>query len=158
MFKITLLGLYLIIISCETGNSGIENVISDTKTLVQNSKVKIDNNSFEKKLEKSGIDKSILEYYKDLNNNEIRYLEYKDNDEALLAKIVMLEYINNNRIKYNVKNLKLDILASRVANKMSLEAAENDFIGHWNMRGEKPYHRYALAGGVDHVSENASAI
>ena len=138
MFKITLLGLYLIIISCETGNSGIENVISDTKTLVQNSKVKIDNNSFEKKLEKSGIDKSILEYYKDLNNNEIRYLEYKDNDEALLAKIVMLEYINNNRIKYNVKNLKLDILASRVANKMSLEAAENDFIGHWNMRGEKP--------------------
>ena len=51
--------------------------------------------------------------------------------------------------------VKLDILASRVANKMCREAAENNFIGHWNLAGEKPYHRYAFAGGYDHVSENA---
>ena len=38
---------------------------------------------------------------------------------------------------------------------MCKEAAENDFIGHWNLAGEKPYHRYAFAGGSDHVSENA---
>ena len=51
--------------------------------------------------------------------------------------------------------LRLDILASRVANKMCREAAENNYIGHWNMAGEKPYQRYAFAGGHDHVSENA---
>jgi hypothetical protein len=49
----------------------------------------------------------------------------------------------------------LDILASRVANKMCREAAENEYIGHWNMAGEEPYLRYAFAGGYDHVSENA---
>ena len=50
-----------------------------------------------------------------------------------------------------VVDLGLDILASRVANMQSREAAANRFSGHWNMRGEKPYHRYAFAGGVDHV-------
>ena len=70
----------------------------------------------------------------------------------------MIEYINQSRERYGVQKLELDILASRVANKMSSEAAENDFKGHWNLRGEKPYHRYAVAGGVDHVSENAAAI
>jgi hypothetical protein len=38
---------------------------------------------------------------------------------------------------------------------MCKEAAENKYISHWNMNGEKPYHRYAFAGGNDHVSENA---
>jgi hypothetical protein len=38
---------------------------------------------------------------------------------------------------------------------MSREAAENEYIGHWNLAGEKPYLRYAFAGGYDHVSENA---
>jgi len=69
----------------------------------------------------------------------------------------MLNYINLSREKYNVDKLELDILASRVANKMSLEAAHNNFMGHWNLNGEKPYHRYAIAGGNDHVSENAAA-
>ena len=49
-------------------------------------------------------------------------------------------------------------MASRVANKQSKEAAEGEFRGHWNARGEKPYHRYAYAGGKDHVTENASAM
>ena len=38
---------------------------------------------------------------------------------------------------------------------MCREAAENNYISHWNLAGEKPYHRYAFAGGYDHVSENA---
>ena len=38
---------------------------------------------------------------------------------------------------------------------MAKEAAENEYIGHWNMAGEEPYLRYAFAGGYDHVSENA---
>ena len=58
-------------------------------------------------------------------------------------------------MKNNALPVKLDILASRVANKMCMEAADNNYIGHWNMAGEEPYLRYAFAGGYDHVSENA---
>ena len=90
-----------------------------------------------------------------LNDNESRLIEFKDNDEALKLKIDQLEIINKSRKKYNGQPVKLDILASRVANKMCREAAENEYLGHWNMSGEEPYLRYAFAGGYDHVSENA---
>jgi hypothetical protein len=101
------------------------------------------------------IKKDDLEYYINLNNNEKKLPEFKDDEEALRIKIRQLEIINNSRRKYNAAKVKLDILASRVANKICREAAENNFLGHWNMAGEKPYHRYAFAGGYDHISENA---
>ena len=103
----------------------------------------------------SDIKKADLENYILLNNRESRLTAYKDDDEALKLKLIQLEIINNSRKKYNAGAVKLDILASRVANKMCREAAENSFLGHWNLAGEKPYHRYAFAGGYDHVSENA---
>jgi uncharacterized protein YkwD len=90
-----------------------------------------------------------------LNDKEERLKEYKDNEEALKLKLIQLEIINKSRKKYGAAPVKLDILASRVANKMCKEAAENNFIGHWNTSGEKPYHRYAFAGGYDHITENA---
>jgi uncharacterized protein YkwD len=96
-----------------------------------------------------------IDSYIKLNNSESRLSEYKDNEEALKLKLQQLRVINNSRKSYNAGPVKLDILASRVANKMCKEAAENKFLGHWNMAGEKPYHRYAFAGGYDHVSENA---
>jgi len=96
-----------------------------------------------------------LDSYIKLNDSETRLIEYKDDVEALKLKLSQIDYINNSRKKFKAKPVKLDILASRVANKMCREAAENDFIGHWNLAGEKPYHRYAFAGGYDHVSENA---
>ena len=99
----------------------------------------------------------MFEEYKILNNQETRYLEYKDTEEMLAVKLAQLLYINRSRELYNVQPVKLDILASRVANRMSREACEENYTGHWNTRGEKPYHRYAFAGGVDHVVENASA-
>jgi len=95
--------------------------------------------------------------YKSLNDNEQRYIEFKDSDEELFVKIKMLDYINLSREKFNVSKLELDILASRTANKTSYEAAKNNFMGHWNLNGEKPYHRYAISGGFDHVTENAAA-
>lgn len=95
--------------------------------------------------------------YKSLNDSESRYIEYKDSDEILRIKLQQLDYINAGRAKYNAPPVELDILASRVANRMCIEAVEENFRGHWNTRGEKPYHRYAFAGGVDHISENASA-
>lgn len=96
-----------------------------------------------------------IDYYSRLNEMERRLPEYKDNRRSLELKLKQLEQINRSRKKFNARPLQLDILASRVANRMSREAAENNFVGHWNLEGEKPYQRYAFAGGYDHVSENA---
>jgi uncharacterized protein YkwD len=93
-------------------------------------------------------------FYKEMNNRESGLIEYKDNDEELKIKLRQLDIINKSRRKYRVPVVKLDILASRVANKTCKEAGENNFISHWNMAGEKPYHRYAFSGGHDHVAEN----
>jgi uncharacterized protein YkwD len=109
------------------------------------------------KLGRSGIDAERFMKYLQRNERERRLAEYADGPEELLAKLVMLDYINRSRSEYGRPQLDLDILASRTANKMSREAARHGFRGHWNLRGEKPYHRYALAGGTDHVSENAAA-
>ena len=95
--------------------------------------------------------------YKKLNDQETRLSAYKDTDDMLRLKLQQLDVINKSRKRYRAKPVKLDILASRVANKQSQEAAEGEFRGHWNLRGEKPYHRYAFAGGRDHVTENAAA-
>jgi uncharacterized protein YkwD len=99
--------------------------------------------------------KDDFDTYKKLNNSEHRLKEFKDSDESLKLKIAQLEIINSSRKKNNAPPVRLDILASRVANKMAKEAAENEFLGHWNMAGETPYVRYAFAGGNDHVTENA---
>ena len=103
----------------------------------------------------SGVGKDDLDYYLKLNETEQRLIEFKDDNEALKLKLIQLDIINSSRKKYKAGPVKLDILASRVANKMCRDAVENNFIGHWNIAGEKPYHRYAFAGGYDHVSENA---
>jgi uncharacterized protein YkwD len=101
----------------------------------------------------TGIDD--LSDYQKQNGNERRLIEFKDNDEALSIKLAQLDIINKSRKKHNASPVRLDILASRVANKMCREAAENGYLGHWNLAGEEPYLRYAFAGGYDHVSENA---
>jgi uncharacterized protein YkwD len=100
-------------------------------------------------------DKDTFETYQKLNEKELRLTEFKDNNEVLRIKVDQLDLINKSRKKNNSLPVKLDILASRVANKMSKEAAENEYLGHWNLAGEEPYLRYAFAGGYDHVSENA---
>jgi hypothetical protein len=94
------------------------------------------------------------ENYKELNDKETRLAEFKDNHEALRMKLLQLDVINKSRKRYKTPPVRLDILASRVANRMCMEAAKNNFISHWNLAGEKPDQRYAFAGGYDHVSEN----
>lgn len=95
-----------------------------------------------------------LEYYRKLNDEEKKLREFKDDDQALRLKLLQLAIINKSRKKFKAAPVELDILASRVANKACREAAENKYISHWNLAGEKPYIRYGLAGGCDHVSEN----
>ena len=99
-------------------------------------------------------EKRDFEYYRNLNDSESRLPEFKDSDDALKIKLVQLDLINKSRRKFKAKPVELDILASRVANRSCREAAENGYISHWNMSGEKPYQRYAFAGGYDHFSEN----
>jgi uncharacterized protein YkwD len=103
----------------------------------------------------SDSDENNLENYQKLNESELKLIEFKDSEAALKLKLQQLDIINKSRKKNNASPVKLDILASRVANKMCREAAENNYVGHWNLAGEKPYLRYAFAGGYDHVSENA---
>jgi uncharacterized protein YkwD len=105
---------------------------------------RVDNNSNEE-----------IENYQKLNDAEKRLAEFKDNDEAIKLKAEQLNVINKSRKINNAPAVKLDILASRVANKMAREAAENEYLGHWNLAGEEPYLRYGFSGGYDHVSENA---
>jgi uncharacterized protein YkwD len=90
------------------------------------------------------------------NDKETRLAEYKDNETTLKLKLEVLSVINRNRANHGLPPVKLDILASRVASKASSEAVKGRYFGHWNLRGEKPYHRYAFAGGMDHVTENAA--
>ena len=98
---------------------------------------------------------ALIDEYLKLNDAEKRLPKYKDEMEALKLKLAQVDVINTSRKKYKADPVKLDILASRVANKIAIEAAQNDFTGHWNLAGEKPYHRWAAAGGYDNITENA---
>ncbi|MDY6935368.1 MAG: CAP domain-containing protein [Spirochaetota bacterium] len=90
-------------------------------------------------------------------NSRVKQLEeYKDNEETIKLKLEILKEINTNRSRHGLRSLKLDILACRIASKTASEAVRGNYFGHWNLRGEKPYHRYAFAGGMHHVSENAA--
>lgn len=98
-----------------------------------------------------------LARYASLNDSETRLADYKDGGEALALKLKMLDYVNSSRAGAGATPVELDILASRTANSQAAEAARLKFSGHWNTAGLKPYQRWAKAGGIDHVSENAAA-
>jgi len=108
--------------------------------------------------EEYNISNEVWDSFKLENAKESRLIEYKDNDEQLLAKLVLLELINKHRKKHHKQPVELDIHACRSANKTAQDAALNKYIGHWDSQGKKPYHRYALDGGDAHVSENASGV
>jgi len=90
------------------------------------------------------------------NEAEPRLVEFKDNQTNLKLKLEVLDTINANRAKNGLAPVQLDILACRVANKSAFDAVDGGFSGHWNLKGEKPYHRYAFAGGTEHTNENAA--
>jgi uncharacterized protein YkwD len=102
--------------------------------------------------------RSLLEEYEALNAAESRAREWQDSPSTLALKLQQVDYINADRARFGAGPVKLDILASRVANRMAQEGAREGFHGHYNLRGEKPYQRYAFAGGQDHIAENASAM
>lgn len=73
-------------------------------------------------------------------------------------RLVLLKQINKERKERGLNEVELDPLATRVADAHSKEMAEHKYLSHWNQFGHKPYHRYALAGGRDHVAENVACM
>lgn len=69
----------------------------------------------------------------------------------------LLRLVNDERAEGGLTSLKLDDLASSVAQKHAVEMAEYDFLSHWGRDGLKPYHRYSFAGGTDAMAENDAA-
>jgi uncharacterized protein YkwD len=80
-----------------------------------------------------------------------------DSVQPLSIKEQQLKVINASRAAHGAPPVLLDELASQVADEMARHAAEEKLMGHYNLDGEKPYMRYAKAGGYDHVTENAAA-
>lgn len=92
-------------------------------------------------------------------NDQVQALpEYKDSEQVLQIKLENLQRINQARRQQGLAPVRLDLLASRVANKHCQEMVQANFISHWNQAGEKPYHRYAFAGGTDAVMENVFSM
>ena len=82
----------------------------------------------------------------------------KFGDEDLpAARQQLLILINADRTKAGLNELQLDDLANKVATEHAQDMAKGHFLSHWGSDGLKPYHRFAFAGGIDAVQENASA-
>jgi len=82
----------------------------------------------------------------------------KFGDEDLpAAREQLLNSINADRTKAGLNQLQLDDLANKVATEHAQDMAKGHFLSHWGSDGLKPYHRFAFAGGIDAVQENASA-
>jgi uncharacterized protein YkwD len=66
----------------------------------------------------------------------------------------MLELINADRQANGLGQVVLNEFASQVGQKHAEEMAANNYLAHWNLAGEGPDIRYALAGGIDVNMEN----
>lgn len=80
-----------------------------------------------------------------------------DDAEITSVRHRLLALVNEERAQAGVSALKLDGLASEVAQKHAIEMAQNNFLSHWGMDGRKPYHRYSFAGGTEATAENDAA-
>jgi len=68
----------------------------------------------------------------------------------------VVDLINNDRLKAGLESVAWDETAAKSARQHVLEEADNGYISHWGMDGEKPQRRYTLVGGLDAVNENES--
>jgi len=77
--------------------------------------------------------------------------------DSLFIRQTLLRQINRDRRRHGLAPVKLDHLASKVADRHCREMIRKNYLSHWNTNGLKPYHRYAFAGGRDHLAENLYA-
>lgn len=71
-------------------------------------------------------------------------------------ELVVVDLINEDRRKAGLGLVIWDETAAQSARQHVLEEANSGYISHWGVDGEKPQHRYTLAGGLDAVDENES--
>ena len=79
-------------------------------------------------------------------------------DPYYSVRLSLVEQINRDRASAALRPVELDVLSSSVGDRHCQEMSANRFLSHWNLRGLRPYHRYHLAGGRDHVQENLSQL
>lgn len=70
------------------------------------------------------------------------------------ARKYMLELINKDRKAQGLEPVALDETANKAAQGHAEEMAQNVYLSHMNLAGEKPDIRYTKAGGADSVGEN----
>jgi hypothetical protein len=66
----------------------------------------------------------------------------------------MLRLINEDRTVEGLSPVEWDPLAAEVAREHAEEMAEHSYLSHWNLEGQGPDVRFALAGGSAWVREN----
>jgi uncharacterized protein YkwD len=69
----------------------------------------------------------------------------------------LLRVINRDRAQFGLRPVKLDPVASALADEYCRQQIRNGTTGHFTLDGLAPYMRYSLAGGNDGVSENVAA-
>ena len=79
-------------------------------------------------------------------------------DPYYATRQAVVAQINQERGANGVGPVEFDALSSRVGDQHCQEMAARHYLSHWNLQGQLPYHRYHLAGGRDHVQENASRV
>ncbi len=77
--------------------------------------------------------------------------------EIAAIKRALLDQINRDRRRQGLPPVRFDSLASSVADRHCAEALVNRYWGHFDLKGFKPHHRYAFAGGYHALTENFSS-
>jgi uncharacterized protein YkwD len=72
-------------------------------------------------------------------------------------KAKMLSMINAERREFGLAPVRVDPLASVVADALCRRQVYDRSVGHFSTDGLAPYHRYSFAGGLDGVTENTAA-
>jgi uncharacterized protein YkwD len=84
-------------------------------------------------------------------------LSVRYDDPRQADKEVLLARINRDRAAHGAPPVRYEPRAALVGDLFCLDAALKGSVGHWDIAGRPPYLRWALAGGVDHHSQNATA-
>lgn len=76
--------------------------------------------------------------------------------EITQIELIVMDLINEDRRQAGLPSVKWDETAAKAARQQVSAEANNGFISHWGLDGEKPQRRYTMAGGLDAVDENQS--
>jgi len=94
----------------------------------------------------------------ELSDEEIRARYGGQEDEITLSEALryLLYLVNRDRRAAGLRAVDTDRTAARAAEEHATEMAQQRYLSHLNLAGEKPTQRYNRYGGVNFVSENVS--